>query len=243
MSAGRPGDAVERMAFICGCGHSGTTLVATILSQHPRLYVPLYESEAFLDEGLAPQRLARLAAEARAANRPIIVEKTPRHIRKVGEIRRAVPGARFIVLVRDGRDVAASIAHRYPGDFTHGISRWVFDNNIVLSLRGDPDVLVVRYEDIVVDPARAVAAICAFLDVAYDESMLNYHRQPNLWHGEKEIRQTSGVRHEHESYRNWQVNQPIFDGRGRWKKDLPAEVAAQFELGQAAVLMKAFGYA
>src|SRR6185503_15224565 len=39
---------LERAAFICGCGHSGTTLVATILSAHPRIYVPLYESEAFL---------------------------------------------------------------------------------------------------------------------------------------------------------------------------------------------------
>jgi hypothetical protein len=230
------------MAFICGCGHSGTTLVATILSQHPRLYVPLYESEAFLDERLAPQRLGKLVAEAEAAGKTMIVEKTPRHIRKIDVIRRAIPGARFIVLVRDGRDVTASIAQRYPGNFTHGIARWVFDNNIALSLRGSPDALIVRYEDLVVDPARAVAGICAFLEIEYHESMLSYHEQPHLWYGEKEVRRTSGVEREHESYRNWQVNQPIFDGRGRWKNDLPAEVAAEFERGEAAALMKAFGY-
>jgi hypothetical protein len=230
------------MAFICGCGHSGTTLVATILSQHPRLHVPLYESEAFLDERLTTQRLARLVAEAKAAGKAIVVEKTPRHIRKVDAIRRAVPCARFVVLVRDGRDVTASIAHRYPGDYVHGVSRWIHDNNIVLSVRHDADVLVVRYEDLVVDPAHVVARICGFLDVAYDDALLDYHRQPHLWYGEKEVRRTSGVQREHESYRNWQVNQPIFDGRGRWKQDLPAEVAAQFERGDAALLMKAFGY-
>lgn len=234
--------AIERMAFICGCGHSGTTLVATILSQHPRLYVPLYESEAFLDERLVAQRLAKLVAEAHAASKTMIVEKTPRHIRKVDAIRRAVPGARFIVLVRDGRDVTASIAQRYPGNFAHGVARWVFDNGIALSLRQQADALIVRYEDLVVDPGRAVAGICAFLGIAYDASMLNYHREPHLWYGEKEVRRTSGVEAEHESYRNWQVNQPIFDGRGRWRKDLPPEVAAQFERGEAGALMKAFGY-
>ncbi|HTI48958.1 MAG TPA: sulfotransferase [Casimicrobiaceae bacterium] len=234
--------AIERMAFICGCGHSGTTLAATMLSQHPRLYVPLYESEAFLEDGLAAQRLAKLVAEASAAGKTMIVEKTPRHIRKVDAIRRAIPGARFVVLVRDGRDVTASIAQRYPGDFAHGIARWVFDNRIALSLRGSADALIVRYEDIVVDPAREMTKVCAFLGVAYDDALLKYHERPHLWYGEKDVRRTSGVAHEHESFRNWQVNQPIFDGRGRWKRDLPQEIAAEFGRGDAAVLMTAFGY-
>lgn len=45
-------------------------------------------------------------------------------------------------------------------------------------------------------------------------------------YGQTEISKTSGVGEvEHRALRNWQINQPIFDGRGSWKKKLtPLEI-------------------
>jgi hypothetical protein len=83
---------LELAAFICGCGHSGTTLLATILANHPRIHVPLYESEAFLgSDAQAKASLDRLKCEGAAAGRPILVEKTPKHVRRIGLVRRMVP--------------------------------------------------------------------------------------------------------------------------------------------------------
>lgn len=234
---------LEQAAFICGCGHSGTTLVATILSVHPSLYVPLYESEVFLEEeAVGLERLADLRLAALRAGKRILVEKTPRHVLKMDVIRRVVRGARFILLVRDGRDVAASIAHREHGDFEAGIERWIHDNTFVLQEQDQPDVILVRYEDLVVAPSMEMSRICAFLDVPYFDDLLRYHQQPHFWHGERDIRRTSGVGDEHASYRNWQVNQPIFDGRGRWMRELPAGIVAELSDGRGAPLMRAFGY-
>ena len=102
---------IDHAAFICGCGHSGTTLLATILSAHPDVYVPLHETYAFFAR--RPGRLWRLWRLRRAtlrAGKRYLIEKTPRHINALGTIRREVRGARFVVMVRDGRDVTASFA-------------------------------------------------------------------------------------------------------------------------------------
>jgi hypothetical protein len=235
---------LQQIAFICGCGHSGTTLVATILSRHPEVYLPLYESEAFLlSEETAVERLDRLRERTLESGKRILIEKTPRHVRKMAVIRRMVPGARFILLVRDGRDVTASIANRYGGDFRGGLKRWIDDNTLVLEERAKPDVLLIRYEDVIAAPQRQIRRLCAFLGLNYSKQLLMHDPRPKFWYGKSELRRTNGVGPAHEDLRNWQVNQPIFDGRGRWKRELPATVADEFERGRPLELMRAFGYA
>jgi hypothetical protein len=78
--------------------------------------------------------------------------------------------------------------------------------------------------------------------VSYQDSLLEYHRQPRRWFRTAEAEPTSGVGESHNARRNWQINQPIFDGRGRWRGELPAEYVARFNSGRLAELMDAFGY-
>ena len=223
------------MGLVCGCGHSGTTLIATILSVHSSVYVPLYETKAFLGtERRARARLEELRSAAAEAGKTIVIEKTPRHVRHLDSIRKLVPGARFVLLVRDGRDVVASIAARANGDFESGLQRWIRDNSIVLHERDSPDVLLMRYEDVVVDPPGQLRSLCDFLGIEFSEDLLAHHRAPRLWKGRVAA---------HNELRNRQVNQPIFDGRGRWMHELPPEVADRFTSGEAGKLMRAFGYA
>jgi hypothetical protein len=84
--------------------------------------------------------------------------------------------------------------------------------------------------------------VCAFLGVPYDPAMLNYHERENLWYGKNDVRKTSGVGSEHEDLRNWQVNQPIFDGRANWKSRLPPEYAVQFGREPALTIMRKLRY-
>lgn len=235
-------EGIEHVAFVCGCGHSGTTLLARILGAHPQIYVPPNETNAFLDEKRMGDRLDRLRQNTLASGKPYLVEKTPRHLRRMNAIRAGVPGARFVIIVRDGRDVAASIGKREDGDYAGGLARWVKDNARVLKERRSKDVHVLRYEDIVTDAEGTIRKVCRFLGVAYDDQMLRYHERPANWFGRKEVREVGRPGKEHGDLRNWQVNQPIYDGRGRWKKDLPEEFAAQFRAGEPREIMNAFGY-
>ena len=217
-----------------------------MLSMHTRIHVPLEETEIFLqpDDEVARRRIADLQERARQAGRSMLVEKTPRHIRSMAMMRRVVPGARFILMVRDGRDVTTSIGVRSAGNYQAGLRRWISDNLLVRAELGKPDVHLLRYEDLVADPPAALRSVCRFLGVGYQPQMLEYHKREHLWFGRRELRDNpTGVGPEHEDLRNWQVNQPIFDGRGRWKNALPNEFAAQFEAGTPAELMRLFGYA
>jgi hypothetical protein len=153
-----------------------------------------------------------------------------------------VPGAKFVIMVRDGRDVTASLGKRQSGNFAAGLERWVVDTAIAVEERDSPDVLVLTYEALVTDTVGTLQRLCAFLGLPYDEGMLGYHTRPRLWFGRSEIRRTSGVGDAHKDLRNWQVNQPLFDGRGRWRAQLPPEIVSRFSTGRPRVIMDAFGY-
>jgi hypothetical protein len=167
----------------------------------------------------------------------VLLEKTPRHIRRVGRIRRLVPGARFVMPVRDGRDVVASLAKRL-GDPREALDRWINDNALVLAERGKPDVLIYRYEDLVQDPAKVVEQVCGFLDLSFSSDLLDYHKNPQHW-----FKPTDAVVDpKHVALRNQQVNQPIYDGRGRWKTELGQQELTELTAGRGKSLMQAFGY-
>jgi len=241
--------ALRTKCFICGCGHSGTSIMARVLASHPQTHVPRRETAAFLREKFVPtvrpdalDGARQLLQDAVASGRPVLVEKTPSHIHSLALIRTLLPGARFILPVRDGRDVAASIALR-TGDAPLGIRRWVDETARVQAAAACPDVLVYRYEDFVTDAEATVRRVCEFLGLAYTSALLAYHRETQTWFDVPTMERGDGRSpEEHRKLRNWQVNQPLFDGRGRWRSELAPEHVAAFDHGPARQLMLAFGY-
>lgn len=232
---------IDQIGFICGCGHSGTTLLATMFSEHPRVYVPLNETNMFLKGPIARRyRLARLLAIARLNGRRIAIEKTPRHVWKLAAIRQAIDSPRFIVMVRDGRDIAASMLRRADGKRDWVKQRYLRDMRAARDAAGQPDVLIVRYEELVTETTETLARACAFLGLEYDASMLDYHKRTKLWFSEKTVKAADPL--EHKTYRTWQVNQPVFDGRGRWKETLPQDMVRWFDEDEPRELMRTFGY-
>jgi hypothetical protein len=99
-----------------GCGHSGTSVIKRTVANLPGLGCIPKESQLFIRKagrklGIA-KKLAQWDAAAAAAGFTGWVEKTPKHIEKLGDILGADFAARVVLVVRDGRDVAASLSQR-----------------------------------------------------------------------------------------------------------------------------------
>jgi hypothetical protein len=122
------------------------------------------------------------ASYARRHGKERYGDKTPNHVLSLPYLSEAFPEARFIHLIRDGRDVTCSFMARGigPRDGVEGAIRW---KRAVASGRRDgarlgPDrYLEVRYEDLVADPEGHIKGIAAFIDLDYDEAMLDYREQ------------------------------------------------------------------
>jgi protein-tyrosine sulfotransferase len=194
-----------------GCGRSGTTLVRMMLDSHRRICCgpesSLFRRRA-IDVAWLADRFGFPPSEVRAiydsaASRPAFIEafaalcmdragkarwaeKTPRNISRIDAIFRAFPAARFVHVLRDGRDVAASLRTHPRHKVVNGklvplgtwkpiagcARRWVRDVEGSRRWWGDPRFLTVRYEDLVLNPRPALERLMAFVGEDWDEAML-----------------------------------------------------------------------
>jgi len=113
--------------FITGCGRSGTTILETILNGHPLIaewYEPYYLWESYFDatagdvwshdqytEAKAKAIRREFGIFARKARKPLVLDKSPYHAFNIPLIQRIFPAAKWIHILRDGRDATLSL-HR-----------------------------------------------------------------------------------------------------------------------------------
>lgn len=106
-------------------------------------------------------------------------DKTPKYVLHVRDIHEALPEARFLHIIRDGRDVAVSLRPLWfaPGESMEALAgMWVEHiSRARAEGLGQPFYLEVRYEDLIADPAGQLQRITRFLDLPYDPTMLAYH--------------------------------------------------------------------
>jgi len=99
--------------------------------------------------------------------------------------------AKFIHIIRDGRSVAVSYmdimkkninfkyAPKLPVDISDIANEWVSNINKVESSFNEINsnrYITVRFEDLILEPEKILKKICVFLDVKYDNEMLNYYQ-------------------------------------------------------------------
>ena len=207
---------------ISGCGHSGTTLTATVLGAHKNLLLIPIETKMFLDESYD---INNFIFNNYSDKKTMIIEKTPNHIYVLDKIKKEYPSAKFILNIRDPRDIASSLYNRFK-DWNKSIDRLKkdFDYMKKFYLFGH----LVKYEDIVNNFEDTFIDICKYIDIDFDKNMLEYHRYAPNWYGVSEPKNindsdeayVTGKPSNNEIRRSWQVKQPLFDGTGRWKKEL-----------------------
>jgi sulfotransferase family protein len=117
---------------------------------------------------------------AQRAGKPRWGEKTPGYATNMIEIQKALPEARFVHLIRDGRDVALSAMDRAKKPLTAGqvAKRW--QRRITKARKQSRKVnhyLEARYEDLVLDTEPTLRRITDFLELPWDPGMLEYHER------------------------------------------------------------------
>lgn len=101
-------------------------------------------------------------------------EKTPQHVQHIPKLYQLFPKAKFIHIIRDGRDCAASINRRYKRAPEYSLFRW---KKIVQLGRADGALLgsaymEVRYEDITENPEFWMRKVCEFIDLPFNKNIL-----------------------------------------------------------------------
>jgi hypothetical protein len=172
--------------------------------------------------------------------KPRVGDKTPGYARNILLLHQLWPAARFVHLIRDGRDVCLSAIHwERPGKLLRSLGLWQEDRVTTIALwwewhvrlarqsgqRLPPSLYCeVRYEALVTDPAAVCRRLCAFLEIPYDEGMLRFHEKP--------------ARSDQTDH-PWQ---PIRTGLRDWRSQLPREQVERFEAA-AGPLLEELGYA
>ncbi|WP_434222743.1 tetratricopeptide repeat-containing sulfotransferase family protein [Limnospira platensis CENA597] len=214
---------VKNPIFVVGCGHSGTSVMLALLGSHPCFYPIPYESEIFLKNISKIKEQMRIwDDECLADGKLRWIEKTPPHIFQIGKFMKIRPQSQFIIMLRDGRDVVCSLKHRPDYQrFFERIDRWIYDNLAGLLYWEHPRVRVVKYEDLVSNPEDTLIKICNFLGEKYNDKMLEFHKTEKHWYSEEIVKpEIIDTMTKHKQNRNWQINQALFDGRGRWQQEM-----------------------
>lgn len=252
---GVPEPAFGRPVFIVGCGHSGTTLLLSILSAHPAIFgVPYESSLADRSPAEVDWFVREFNRRTKRAGKERWVEKTPSHIHEIGWLLRRFPTCNVLVMVRDGRDVACSLRDR-TGDFTSGVMRWLDDNMAAEPFLAEERVHRLPYERLVADRRAFLEETTEFLGERFEPPMLEHEKSSFRFYGRYQGAQTMAAEidamespphsvsgRDHRLYRSWQARQPVFDGRGRWSTDLTDAERKSFKRLAGAKLVE-YGYA
>jgi hypothetical protein len=174
--------------------------------------------------------------------KPLVGDKTPTCVRKMPTLHQLWPQAKFVHLVRDGRDVCLSMrnwrmVHKTAGQF----STWQIDPVVTTALwwkalvglgmqdgvaMGENRYLDLRYEQLVLSPGRECRKIASFLELPYSESMESYYEGRTRTNGDLSTNAA------------WLPPTP---GRRNWRDQMTAEQVERFEAA-AGNLLDMLGY-
>jgi hypothetical protein len=120
------------------------------------------------------------AAYARQEGKSRWGDKTPAYLHYLDELSAIWPDSRFVVLVRDGRDVALSVTRLPfgPNNVWAAARAWSRAVRIGKDAheRFPGRVHSLRYEDLAERPEQEMRGVCEFLGLAFDSAMLAIER-------------------------------------------------------------------
>lgn len=160
----------------------------------------------------------------------LVGDKTPAYVRNISKLHTLWPKARFVHLIRDGRDVCLSMMNwRMVERTAKKYSTWSEDPLTTTALWWEREVRLgledgqvlgtglyheMRYEALVSDPKGECSLLCDFLGLPFDDVMLRYH--------EGRTKSDPGL----SANRAWLPPTP---GIRDWRSEMGAEEVERFE--------------
>ena len=173
----------------------------------------------------------------------LVGDKTPEYGRKLRILHGLFPEARFVHLIRDGRDVGLSHLHwKVKTDklnwrlatwgqdpVTTGALWWKWNVRLTQEAGqplGPGQYYELRYERLVACPEEECARLCEFLGIRYEDAMLRFHEGRTRDHPQLDAK------------RAWR---PITPGLRDWRTQMSPEDQERFEAA-AGDLLDELGY-
>jgi hypothetical protein len=177
-------------------------------------------------------------------------DKTPIYVESMPAIAAAVPEARFIHLIRDGRAVALSRSTWSEGEAPDPVKaarRWKRRINRARGdARGLPHYIEARYEDLVLDTEATLRRVCEFVELEYDGAMLSYHERAEERLSELGDLPAGGGKGERAGEDRLAIHEltkepPKRERVARWKAEMSPQDQASYE-AEAGDLLAELGY-
>ena len=110
-------------------------------------------------------------------------EKTPHHLHCIDRILEFYTDAKIIIVVRDGRSVVKSHIRQpnWSNSLIYSSKYWANDAIKIRSIldSGKKNILLVSYEDLVLNTEQELKNVCDFIGVSYISSILENNRNDN----------------------------------------------------------------
>lgn len=178
----------------------------------------------------------------RRKNKPLVGDKTPTYVRKLPTLHKLWPAARFVHLIRDGRDVWLSMRNwRMAAKSAGKFPTWEADPLVTTALWwkalvgmgrrdgiaiGNDQYCDIQYEQLVAQPEIECRKLAHFLDLPHVEAMERYYEGRSQT-GEKLSTNAAWL--------------PPTPGRRDWRTQLEDEDIEKFEAA-AGDLLEELGY-
>jgi len=207
-TTGIPAQKIETPIFLIGSERSGTTLLRLMLDHHPQIAFNLEseflvseisgtgtfpEMTGYLDR-LRQNRVFRHSRfviredlDYPALVNDFLQQKLQRDRKGVAgatvhygfsKLQFIWPAAKYIYMLRDGRDVASSVVEMgWAGNVYVGANWWLEAEREWAACRRSlpPDRWIeVRYEELIADTGAQLARICDFIGVSFSKRMFDY---------------------------------------------------------------------
>jgi len=107
-------------------------------------------------------------------------DKTPGYATEIDRLHQVFPGAKFIHVIRDGRDVCTSLKRTgWHGESTWAIAEYWRDTVEVACGAGralsEGYYIEVAYEELVLNTESTLRSVSDFLEIPFDPGMLSFH--------------------------------------------------------------------
>lgn len=247
--------------IIGGCARSGTTLIRVMLDTSSNIYCGP-ESNLFLPIRIRTRRrIEKLSWKFDAPTKEIETlltrssclsefiekffkrisslrgkrrwaDKSPRNVLRLDYIFKHFPRAKFIHVIRDGRDVACSLRTFPKRKIVNGkiiplntnrpldecIKRWIHDVNMGRKYKNDSHYIEVKYEDLIFNTEKTLKRLFIFLGEPFETNILKYYE---VYDSVRDITKFP---------QNIEATQPIYTSAvGRWRKELTEEEKRLFK--------------